>query len=80
MTTMISPETDYIIADGDKIPFTLREIDRADCCSVRALYKVTLRTGGELLFCKHHYTKHELALSQYVVKTIDESLSLTRKS
>jgi len=48
-------------------------VDRCDCsavagdkngrahrgfCSAQALVRVTLMTGGQILFCGHHYTRH----------------------
>jgi hypothetical protein len=32
--------------------------DRCDRCNAPAKVRVLLRTGGELLFCGHHASKH----------------------
>jgi hypothetical protein len=31
---------------------------RLGCCSAQALVRVTLVTGGQILFCGHHYNRH----------------------
>ena len=31
---------------------------RLGCCSAQALVRVTLVTGGQILFCGHHYARH----------------------
>jgi hypothetical protein len=36
----------------------LTRLDRCDRCGAAALVRVTLPTGGELQFCRHHARKH----------------------
>ena len=57
---------------------------RCDSCDSRA-YVVTvlrwsprLRHGGELLFCAHHYNRHEAALAPFISVLIDERHTLTK--
>ncbi|AUH69194.1 MULTISPECIES: DUF7455 domain-containing protein [Gordonia] len=40
----------------------LTAADRCDRCSAAAKVRATLPTGGELLFCLHHYNDHEARL------------------
>ncbi len=52
---------------------TLTALDRCDSgqCGAAAKVKVTgLR--GDLLFCGHHYHKHETALASWAFNTVDE--------
>jgi len=37
------------------------------CCSVQALVRVTLITGGQILFCGHHYAKHGPKITRVAV-------------
>ena len=41
---------------------TLRPADRCDRCGAQAFVKVDIASGGDLLFCGHHYAHYELAL------------------
>ena len=36
--------------------------DRCDRCSAAARVRAVLPSGGELLFCNHHYGQNEVAL------------------
>jgi len=36
--------------------------DRCDSCAAQAFVAATMTSGSELLFCGHHYRKHEAAL------------------
>ena len=47
--------------------------DRCDRCSSAAIVHVTLRNGGELLFCKHHYSQHQEVILPPALKVRDES-------
>lgn len=40
----------------------LTAADRCDRCSAAAKVRAELPTGGELLFCRHHYNDHEARL------------------
>ncbi len=42
----------------------LTAADRCDRCSAAAKVRATLPSGGELLFCRHHFTEHEARLAQ----------------
>jgi len=37
------------------------------CCSAQALVRVTLITGGQILFCGHHYAKHGPKITRVAV-------------
>ena len=75
-------------------PLTL--FDRCDCsavsgdengrarrgfCGARALVRVTLVTGGQILFCGHHYTRHGPNITRVAVvhneREQDEAASST---
>ncbi|WP_111765100.1 DUF7455 domain-containing protein [Nakamurella deserti] len=43
---------------------TLTALDRCDRCGAQASIRVTLPTGGELLFCGHHGRQHQDRLEQ----------------
>jgi len=51
--------------------YVLGPSDRCDSCFAEALVKVN-GVAGELLFCGHHYNKHEVKLKQYAFDIIDE--------
>jgi hypothetical protein len=56
--------------------YVLNTSHRCDSCGVQAYVQVTLKDSGlDLLFCKHHHNKHELALLPVTdhEKLIDES-------
>ena len=42
--------------------------DRCDRCGARAVLRVTLLNGGELLFCNHHAYAHEDKLKQVALQ------------
>jgi len=50
----------------------LTAADRCDRCSAAAKVRASLPSGGELLFCRHHFTEHETRLAQ-LGASIDES-------
>ncbi|WP_132993537.1 DUF7455 domain-containing protein [Gordonia zhaorongruii] len=63
------------IATPDTVVSTpLTAADRCDRCSAAAKVRATLPTGGELLFCRHHYNDHEARLVEVgaVVDASDE--------
>jgi hypothetical protein len=37
--------------------------DRCDRCSARAAVVTVMQNGGTLLWCAHHYSRNELALT-----------------
>ena len=51
---------------------SLLPADRCDRCGAQAFVKVEMSAGGDLLFCGHHYARHELALLAYAARVIDE--------
>lgn len=56
--------------------------DRCDSCQSRSYVAVTLKSGGRLDFCKHHFDKHEKALLPIIVDMRDqrEQLSAPKES
>ncbi|GAA2183539.1 hypothetical protein GCM10009785_27510 [Brooklawnia cerclae] len=52
---------------------TLTAADRCDRCGAQAYLRVTLPTGGELLFCAHHARMHEDKLKQVALRIHDET-------
>lgn len=52
---------------------------RCDSCNAQAFVRFA-KEGNDLLFCKHHSNRYELALDfQGFVKTDDESSSINEK-
>ena len=47
--------------------------DRCDRCGAQAYLRVTLASGGELLFCAHHARAHEDKLKQVALNIHDET-------
>ena len=54
----------------------LTAIDRCDRCGAQAYIRVTLTSGGELLFCAHHGHAHEARLREMAVEFQDNSSAL----
>ena len=52
---------------------SLTPADRCDGCGAQAYVRVTLVTGGELLFCGHPWGRHAEALKPRVAEVIDET-------
>jgi hypothetical protein len=50
----------------------LSAADRCDRCGAQAYVRVVLAGGGELLFCRHHYTDHEEKLRSVAIAVDDE--------
>jgi hypothetical protein len=55
---------------------TLTAADRCDRCGARAYIRVSLPSGGELLFCAHHGHAHQTALQAVDAHVHDESEAL----
>ena len=55
---------------------TLTTADRCDRCGAQAYLRVTLTSGGELLFCGHHGRAHSDKLRQVALKIQDETAKL----
>lgn len=53
--------------------------DRCDRCPAQA-FVITKGFEGELLFCGHHFTKHEEALIKWAYEIIDERDFINKKS
>ena len=51
--------------------YVLGPQDRCDSCSAEALVWVN-GVAGELMFCGHHYAKHEEKLKDYAFEIVDE--------
>jgi hypothetical protein len=51
--------------------FVLDATDRCDACSAQAHVVVVLRSGGELLFCGHHFARHEDSLGERAACIVD---------
>ncbi|MBK8459441.1 MAG: hypothetical protein WAS07_12090 [Micropruina sp.] len=51
----------------------LTAADRCDRCGARAYLRVTLPSGGELLFCAHHGRAHSDRLKQVALQIHDET-------
>lgn len=49
--------------------------DRCDRCNAQAFVWVN-GVAGDLMFCRHHFSKHEDALRAYAFEIIDESEKL----
>jgi hypothetical protein len=57
-------------------PPALTAEDRCDRCGAQAYVRVTMPSGGELLFCAHHGRAHEAKLREVAVGYQDESEQL----
>lgn len=55
----------------------LTATDRCDRCGAQAYVRVTLPSGGELLFCGHHGRAHSAKLSQVALRIHDETDKLS---
>lgn len=55
---------------------TLDASDRCDRCGAQAYLRVTLNSGGQLLFCAHHGRAHQDKLQQVALKIQDETARL----
>ena len=51
---------------------SLSATDRCDRCNAQAYVRVVLTNGSDLLFCGHHWTRHEDALRPLASLVIDE--------
>ena len=60
-------------ATGIDAALGVRRADRrCDRCGAEAFVRVEISAGGDLLFCSHHYNRHELALLAHASRVIDE--------
>ena len=54
----------------------LTAADRCDRCGAQAYIRVTMPSGGELLFCAHHGHAHEARLRELSAEFQDNSSQL----
>ena len=57
----------------------LTTADRCDRCGAQAYVRITLRNGGELLFCAHHARAHEDKLKQVALHIQDDTTKIPDK-
>ena len=69
MTAVLTP--DLLPAEA------LTALDRCDRCGAKAYLRVTLASGGELLFCAHHGKKYEEGLRSVAAEIHDETDKLS---
>ncbi|MDQ5974335.1 MAG: hypothetical protein QG661_1544 [Actinomycetota bacterium] len=55
----------------------LSAVDRCDRCNAQAYVRVVLDGGSDLLFCSHHWGRHESVLRPKAVQIVDETHRLT---
>ena len=72
---MSNPTAEDLLDETMEPEFYLTALDRCDSCNAQAYYLVGFLVG-ELLFCRHHFLKDELALREKSFKIIDESSRL----
>jgi len=60
-----------------EIQTALTASDRCDRCGAQAYLRVTLLSGGELLFCAHHAREHGDKLREIAAEIHDETASLS---
>ncbi len=53
--------------------------DRCDSCHSQAFVWVN-GVSGDLLFCRHHFLKHEDKLREYAFEIVDETWKINHKS
>ena len=56
---------------------TLSATDRCDRCNAQAYVHVVLPGCTDLLFCGHHWGRHETVLRPQAVQILDETHRLT---
>lgn len=59
--------------------YVLNAKDRCDACNAQALVWVNM-LAGDLLFCSHHYNKHESALAPLAIEVVDEREKINARS
>lgn len=74
-------EDDMLVAMAeDETPQgpTLSNADRCDRCPAQAFVLVK-GVHGELMFCGHHYAKHEVELIKFAYEVIDDREWINKK-
>lgn len=56
----------------------LKATDRCDRCNGQAFFWVN-GVQGDLLFCRHHFLKHEDSIRAYAFEIIDETHKLNER-
>ena len=56
----------------------LSATDRCDRCAAQAYVRVVLIGGADLLFCGHHWSKHEAVLRPQAEAVVDETHRLVQ--
>ncbi len=56
---------------------TLSATDRCDRCNAQAYVRVVLSGDTDLLFCGHHWGRHEAVLRPKAIEVVDETHRLT---
>lgn len=56
----------------------LTAADRCDRCGAQAYLRMTMPSGGELLFCAHHARAHQDKIQQVATSIHDETNKITR--
>lgn len=51
----------------------LSATDRCDRCNAQAYVRVILPGGSDLLFCGHHWNRHEPVLRPQAIEVVDET-------
>lgn len=51
----------------------LQASDRCDRCGAQSYVRVTMLGGAELLFCRHHWHRHEPVLREKAAHVHDET-------
>ena len=59
------------VKEKEEVKYELTALDRCDRCDAQAYVRVS-GVSGELLFCGHHYNKHESKLKDYAFEVVDE--------
>ena len=62
-----------------RLVWSLRAVDRCDRCGAQAYVSATVE-GVPLLFCGHHYRRHEDALRAVATEIVDERERLLLRS
>ena len=63
----------------EEVKKVLKIADRCDKCGAQAFVLAT-GVSGELMFCGHHYHKHEYAITQWAYKIVNELDTINEKS
>jgi hypothetical protein len=62
----------------NEVSDVLKISDRCDRCQSQAFVWVN-GVAGDLLFCRHHFLKHEESLRDYAFEIVDETYKINEK-